>query len=240
MYDDDCDWGHARRAPLPDAIRYVLFVLLFVLLAVALWGILSGIGRAAEQLAFTHAALTPPPASTIVSVGGVWDALTPAIVALLGAILTALAGWIATKLRVKLDRDTYQSALATAAGYFVQMAGSRLEGVNLDVKSPALATAIRIVQNSAPGALKRFGITEKGVQIAGKPSPSTGPFAALPPLSAVPPGMAKAAVEQLIGERIIANIPKVAGGPALEAGVVGITPMKPLQSPADRNAHPNR
>lgn len=132
---------------------------------------------------------TTPPANTInlgTEIGPWLSGLAGVLSAFLIAVLTWATALINSKLNLDknqaaLDleakmRDLLQSALTNAAGQVVAMAGSKLDGMTLDLKNPLIVEAVQFVNRAAGDALAHFGIdlsTQAGQQsiatyIAGK------------------------------------------------------------------------
>lgn len=179
-----------------------------------------------------------------------WKAFEPLILYIVGAILSWLAYWAASRFNANSKRDTYNSAARTAAGFLVQMLGPQVARLRpVDIDNETLAAAIRMVQNRAPSALEYFGITERKIQKAGTPAPST-PLrngVSLSPGAAIGASIAGAAVRQVIAEQILSKVPELVG-PVLEVEQARApdprsVPARPVShgpSPEQRNPSPNR
>jgi hypothetical protein len=109
-------------------------------------------------------------ADTLVALGHIWSGLEPFIIAALGALISAAAGWLVylinKKLGLSIDdslRDSLQTAAANAAGLVLAQVGNRLAGVTLDVRSALVADAVNYVLEAAPDAVAHFGLTPEAV-----------------------------------------------------------------------------
>ncbi len=109
-------------------------------------------------------------ADALVAVGDIWAGLVPYIVAALGALISAAAGWLVYLVNRKLDlsiddslRDSLQTAAANAAGLVLAQLGNRFAGATLDVRSALVADAVNYVLKAAPDAVAHFGLTPEAV-----------------------------------------------------------------------------
>lgn len=105
-----------------------------------------------------------------VNVGELISPWLQIIVGAAASLLVALAGWATALLQKKTGIQieekhmlTLQSALTNAAGKLVTTTAGKLNTVSVDVKSPALASAIHYVNASAADAVKHFGLDERRI-----------------------------------------------------------------------------
>lgn len=95
--------------------------------------------------------------------------VTTITVALIGALVPLVAAYVKTRWNLdweKAHRDAFQTSLTNGAGLLIQKAGDALSAGKIDVRSPAMAEAIRYVQNGAPDAIKAWGITPERIATA--------------------------------------------------------------------------
>ena len=94
------------------------------------------------------------------------ELLMPILQAVLVAAVPILVGAFLQRTKIQVDaahRDAFQVSLANAAGLLLQKVGSTASTATIDVRSPAMAEAIRYVQTSAPDAIKKWGITPEAI-----------------------------------------------------------------------------
>jgi hypothetical protein len=87
-------------------------------------------------------------------------------VALIGALVPLVFAYVLKKWGLDVEqahRDALQTSLTNAAGLLLQKLGRQAEGATIDVRSQAMADAIRYVEKSAPDALKSWGITPDSI-----------------------------------------------------------------------------
>lgn len=108
--------------------------------------------------------------SSTIAVGDIYSAFLPYLVAIIGAVVTVLVGWLLslakTKLGISIDdsmRDSLQTALRNGAGLALNSLGNNLAGKTIDVKSAAVAAAVTYVAKNAPDAMAHFGLTPDAV-----------------------------------------------------------------------------
>lgn len=108
------------------------------------------------------------------------------------AIPVLVAGFL-QRTRIQVDaaqREAFQTSLTNAAGLLIQKAGASASTATIDVRSPAMAEAIRYVQSGAPDAIRKWGITPESVAekivakvglitAAAPPAPTAAAFKAL-------------------------------------------------------------
>jgi hypothetical protein len=121
------------------------------------------------------------PATTV----NVQDAYTAILQPILLAVATAAATvitaaatltvrWLSKKLGIQaleLDaqhRDALDAALTNAAGLALNQLGNQLAGKTVDVRNPAIASAVSYVVKSAPDALDHFDLNGRADEIAQK------------------------------------------------------------------------
>jgi hypothetical protein len=137
--------------------------------------------------AVTFVALTPPvviayaqttvtstaPSETTINVGQLLAPWLQALIAAIVSLILALFGWLTVVLnkRAGLEsnaavlameahmRELLDTALTNAAGSLVMMAGNKLDGLTLDVRSPLIAQGITQVNTWAQSAVVKFGLT---------------------------------------------------------------------------------
>jgi hypothetical protein len=92
-------------------------------------------------------------------------------------VIVGLMGWMAAVLNRKIGiensaalmdaekkaMDLLQSALTNGAGRVVMLAGNKLDGINIDVKSQYIREAIVQVNKAAQSAVARFGLTDDAI-----------------------------------------------------------------------------
>lgn len=90
----------------------------------------------------------------------------PYLVELAGVFIAALSAWLFKLIREKLGidieakhRDALQAALTNAAGLVINRAGGLAGALALPNANPLVQQGVSYVIDSAPDALKHFGIT---------------------------------------------------------------------------------
>lgn len=113
----------------------------------------------------------PAMAQTTVGAGDVYSAFLPYLLAIVGAAVSTLIGWVLLtvnkKLGISIDdsmRNSLQTAARNGAGLLLNQLGNQLQGKTIDVKSPALAEAVNYVIKAAPDALAHFGLTPEMIE----------------------------------------------------------------------------
>ena len=105
--------------------------------------------------------------STIVSAQPFVDLLLPFIQAIvLGVLVPVATAWFIRKLNLDMEaqhRDALQTSLTNAAGLVIQKGAAQAGKLTYDTKSPAMAQAIRYVQDSAPDAVRKWGLTPEKI-----------------------------------------------------------------------------
>lgn len=95
--------------------------------------------------------------------------VTAVTVALIGALVPLVFAYVLKRWGIdveKAHRDAFQTSLTNAAGLLIQKAAAGAATAKIDVRSPAMAEAIRYVQNGAPDAIKAWGITPERIATA--------------------------------------------------------------------------
>ena len=103
---------------------------------------------------------------TVISNAPFVDLFMPFLQAIALAMAPIVAGYIIRILGIKADdskRAAFQTSLANAAGLLLAKAGSAARTATLDVRNANMAEAIRYVQNSAPDAIAKWGITPESI-----------------------------------------------------------------------------
>lgn len=111
---------------------------------------------------------SPPataPVDTTVDFVDVWAAWAPVLMNSIGAVVAAIAGWLAIVVKSKFNidiearhREAFQSAVTNAAGLLIGKVGDLAGSLRLDVRNPVVAESIEYVLKAAPDALKYFGL----------------------------------------------------------------------------------
>jgi len=115
-----------------------------------------------------------PGADTTINVGQIMSPYLQAFASAVLACLLALVGWITAIFNKKAGlesnaavlqieghaRDALQSALTNGAGKVVMLLGDKLNTITIDVKHPAVKSAILAVNAAAGEAIKRFGLSD--------------------------------------------------------------------------------
>lgn len=104
---------------------------------------------------------------TTVSLGtGLVTQIRDVMVAIAGAAITALGGWIAYWVKQKFGidieaqhRDALTAFLTRQASALLAMGAVKLEGLKVDVKSEALASVAHMAFTAIPDAMKYFNLT---------------------------------------------------------------------------------
>lgn len=96
----------------------------------------------------------------------VFEIVRPYLVEIASVFVAAVVGWLATTIKAKLGidiearhREALQAALTNAAGLVINRAGGAARALNLPESNPLLVEGVKYVVDSAPDALKHFGIT---------------------------------------------------------------------------------
>lgn len=112
-----------------------------------------------------------PAHADALNVGAAFATLAPYIDSVVGALLTALVGWVLylakTRLNVSIDdsaRDALQTWLLRQASSLVADGAVKLNGLQVQVSNPALASAANVALQDIPDALKAFGLTPDKLQ----------------------------------------------------------------------------
>lgn len=128
------------------------FKRLVAAITVACAGLLAIAGMASAQTPTTGSA--------------VFEIVRPYLVEIAGVFIAAVVGWLATTIKAKLGvdiearhREALQAALTNAAGLVINRAGGAVRALNLPESNPLLVEGVKYVVDSAPDALKHFGIT---------------------------------------------------------------------------------
>lgn len=124
---------------------------------------------------------------TVVSLEPTADLLSPYVrdimtVVVIPFIIVPLVVQGMRKLGLDIEaqhRDALQTSLTNAAGLLVERARKSVAGVTVDVRNASMAEAIRYVQESAPDAVKKFGLSSDAIakKIAAKIPQIEGPKA---------------------------------------------------------------
>lgn len=110
-------------------------------------------------------------ADTVVAVPETWVAtIRDAAVTMVAGVTTAAISWFAYWVKQKFGVDIearHREAIAAfvtrQASGLIAIGAVKLEGVKVDVKSEALASAARLAINAIPDALSYFGISVQDV-----------------------------------------------------------------------------
>lgn len=125
----------------------------------------------AFMLLFTVAAVaqTTAPVTTI----GLGELLNPwlqLLFAFAAVVIPALGTWVAWQIQRRTGAtvdnthmQAFQQALLNGAGLLVVKASQMANNVTIDARHPAIADAIRYVNQSAPDAIKYFGVTPESI-----------------------------------------------------------------------------
>lgn len=124
-------------------------------------------GLAAAFFVFVSA---PAFAQGEVGFDAIYNVAQPYLLAIVSVLATAIAGWLAELLRRKFNldidaahREALQTALTNGAGLIVGKAGSAIAGRKIDLKSGVIAEAVNYVLQSAPDAVRYFGVTPQAL-----------------------------------------------------------------------------
>ena len=105
--------------------------------------------------------------TTIVYAEPFIELLLPFIQAIvLGVLVPVAVAFFLKKLNLDMEaqhRDALQTSLTNAAGLLIQKGAAQAGKLTVDVKSAQMAAAIRYVQDSAPDAVKRWGLTPEAI-----------------------------------------------------------------------------
>ncbi len=100
----------------------------------------------------------------------VFEIVRPFVVEAVGILILAIVGWLATTVKAKLNidieakhREALQAALTNAAGLVINRAGGMAGALALPSRNPMILEGVKYVIDSAPDALKHFGITPDAV-----------------------------------------------------------------------------
>lgn len=116
---------------------------------------------------YAGAALAQATGDTTVSLGtGLVSQIRDVMIAIAGAAITALGGWVAywikTKFGIDIEaqhREALQTFLSRQASALLSMGAVKLEGLKVDVKSEALASVARMAFTAIPDAMKYFNLS---------------------------------------------------------------------------------
>lgn len=110
-------------------------------------------------------------AQTPTTSSAVFEIVRPYLIEIAGVFIAAVVGWLATLIKAKLGidieaghREALQAALTNAAGLVINRAGGAVRALNLPESNPLLVEGVNYVVDSAPDALKHFGITPAAAQ----------------------------------------------------------------------------
>lgn len=106
---------------------------------------------------------------TVVDLNSFFAEITPYILALFGAVITAAITWATKKLSdwtgITIEanhREALQSALMNGARF--ALAKATPTELKLDLKNATLASAVRFVLDSVPDAVAYFGLTPEDIE----------------------------------------------------------------------------
>lgn len=107
---------------------------------------------------------------TSISLSGIYEALTPYLVAIVGTLAAVIVGVLSDLLRRKFGlqieaqhRDALQTALENAAGLVIAKGGEALKGKAIDVTNPLVAAGVDYVKGAVPDAIKKFDLTPEAL-----------------------------------------------------------------------------
>jgi hypothetical protein len=110
------------------------------------------------------------PAETSINVGDLLAPWLQLLLAFAAVVIPALATWAAAELRRRTGiaielahMQTFQQALTNGAGLLITKAHQMSSNVTIDARHPAIRDAILYVNNSAPDAIKYFGVTPEAI-----------------------------------------------------------------------------
>ena len=111
-------------------------------------------------------------ASAVVDFGPLANLVLSYIAPTLGTLLMGLAAFVLAAIKKKTGWQTDAAAgaildqgLQKAIGYaVVQLQDHKIGGIPIDLKSEAVATAVRYAQGKLPGALAHFGVTQASLE----------------------------------------------------------------------------
>ena len=154
-----------------------LFRFLVKALCLVAVAVLLVIGVVALTMGFAHAqdvaiGAANAPASTVVDFGPLANLALEYIAPTFGTLLMGLAAWVLAAIRKKTGWQTdaaagaiLDRALQKAIGYaVVQLQDHKIGGIPIDLKSQAVATAVRYAQGKVPDALEHFGVTHESLE----------------------------------------------------------------------------
>ena len=125
-------------------------------------------------VAFAQTTVTSTaPSETTINVGQLLAPWLQGLIAAVVSVILALFGWLTVVInkRAGLEsnaavlqmeahaRELLETALTNAAGMVVMKAGTSLDGMVIDVKSPLIAQGISQVNLWAQSAVEKFGLT---------------------------------------------------------------------------------
>lgn len=109
--------------------------------------------------------------TTTVNLGGLWDGVLPLIRAAVEAVIGALLGWMAIKIKTRTGLDieaqhraALHSAAVTGIDLALSRAGDLARRTDIDVRSAILAEAAGWVARSVPDALTYLNVTPEKVR----------------------------------------------------------------------------
>lgn len=124
---------------------------------------------------FLASAVPALAADTTVDLAGVGALVMPYLQLAAATAISAGVAWLAslTSRKLGLDiegkhRDALQAALTNAAGLLIARGGAAAGKLEVDLKNPVLAAAVRYVLAAAPGALRFFKLDADHIAIAEK------------------------------------------------------------------------
>lgn len=111
-------------------------------------------------------AQTTTPDTTVSLGSGLVGQIRDVMIAIAGAAITALGGWVAYWIKAKFGidieaqhREALQTFLSRQASALLSMGAVKLEGLKVDVKSEALASVARMAFTAIPDAMKYFNLS---------------------------------------------------------------------------------
>lgn len=105
--------------------------------------------------------------TTVVSAQPFVELLLPFVQAIvLGVLVPVATAYLIRKLKLDMEahqRDALQTSLTNAAGLVIQRGAAQAGKLTVDTRSPQMAAAIRYVQDSAPDAVRKWGLTPEAI-----------------------------------------------------------------------------
>lgn len=105
--------------------------------------------------------------NTVVSAQPFVELLLPFVQAIvLGVLVPVATAYLIRKLKLDMEahqRDALQTSLTNAAGLVIQRGAAHAGKLSVDTRNSHMAAAIRYVQDSAPDAVRKWGLTPEAI-----------------------------------------------------------------------------